>query len=56
MQALLIFLAAVAVLVVLGLLFPTKTHKTPQNSRDLRQGSTTEWLDGINATNHDEKR
>ncbi len=50
MQALLIFLAAVAVLVVLGLLFPSKTHKTPQNDRELRQGSTTKWLDEINAS------
>ncbi|WP_457596145.1 hypothetical protein [Hydrogenimonas sp.] len=55
MQALLIFLAAAAVLVVLGLIFPTKSHKTPQNSRDVRQGSTTEWLEKIDKP-HEEKR
>ena len=55
MQALLIFLAAVALLVFLGLLFPTKIHKTPQNSRDLRQGDTMKWLDEINATNNEKR-
>jgi len=54
MQAFLIFLAAVALLVAIGFFYPTKTHKTPQNSREVRQGGTTQWLDEINASS--EKR
>ncbi len=50
MQALLIFLVAVLVLVMLGLYFPSKTSKTPQNSRDVRQGDTKEWIDEINTS------
>ncbi|WP_353662298.1 hypothetical protein [Hydrogenimonas sp. SS33] len=50
MQAFLIFLAAVAILVAIGYFYPTKTHKTPQNNRELRQGDTTRWLDEINAS------
>ena len=56
MQAFLIFLAAAAVLVILGLIFPTKTHKTPQNSRDVRQGDTTEWIDKATSARDEEKR
>ena len=47
MQAFLIFLAAVAILVVLGLLFPGKNHKTPQNDRTKRQGDTARWIETI---------
>jgi protein involved in temperature-dependent protein secretion len=50
MQAFLIFLAAALILVVLGYFFPTKSHKTPQNDRETRQGSTTQWLEEINST------
>jgi hypothetical protein len=55
MQAFLIFLAAAVILVILGLIFPTKTHKTPQNSRDVRQGGTSEWIDKATSA-HDEKK
>lgn len=50
MQALLIFLAAALLLVVIGLYFPTRTHKTPQNDRDVRQGDTARWIQEINST------
>jgi len=50
MQAFLIFLVAVVILVILGFLFPSKTNKTPQNSREMRQGSTTKWIEEINST------
>ncbi len=50
MQALLIFLAAALLLVVIGFYFPTKTHKTPQNDRDIRQSDTSRWIKEINST------
>ncbi len=43
MKALAIFLALVAVLLVLGYFYPSKTKKTPQNDRELRQGNSAEW-------------
>ncbi|WP_456382170.1 hypothetical protein [Hydrogenimonas sp.] len=56
MQALLIFLAAALVLVVLGYFFPTKSHKTPWNDRETREGNTMKWIEGINATRERKER
>ena len=56
MQALLIFLAAVALLVVIGLLLPTKSKRTPLNDRDLRQGDTAAWIDTITDSNHSRRQ
>ncbi len=54
MQAVLIFLVAVALLVLIGTYVPTKTQKTPQNDRQTRQGDTAQWIEEINVT--DKKR
>ena len=44
MQAFLIFLLLAGLLVLVGLFYPTYTRKTPQNSREIRQGDTIDWL------------
>jgi hypothetical protein len=49
-KALLIFLALAALLVAAGLLFPTKSKRTPLNDRDIRQGDTSRWIGKITQT------
>lgn len=39
-----IFLLLAGLLVLVGLFYPTHTRKTPQNSREIRQGDTIDWI------------